>query len=120
MKPGDVEGLLRSYGVEPTWYLDTETGAGQIFGAQSGGALLTYPNTIIGYLFPEGSFLFLDAGVLDLGIVRDSVLNSTNDFSVFWESFETAAFVGVESLKLTLTACENGTVANPATAITCA
>jgi hypothetical protein len=119
VKPGDVDGLLASYGVDVTWYLDTETGAGQIFGAQSAGALLTFPNTIVWYIYPKASWLFLDGGVLDLGIVRDSTLNSTNDFQIFMETFEAAAFVGVESLKVTSTVCENGTVAAPATAFSC-
>lgn len=119
VKPGNVGALLSSYGVDITWYLDTETGAGQIFGAQSAGALLDFPSTAVWYIFPKGSWLFLDGGVLDLGIVRDSVLNSTNDFQIFLETFEAAAFVGVESLKVTSTVCYSGAVAAPATAITC-
>ncbi len=119
IKPGDTDALLRSYGVDPAWYLDTETGEGQIFGTQSAGVLLDFPNTLDAYLFPEGSFLFLDGGTLDLGVVRDSVLNSTNDFEVFAETFEAAAYIGVESLRIKATICPNGTVAAPATAFTC-
>ncbi len=116
--PGDVPGLLRSYGVEPSFYLDTETGAGQIFGTQSGGTLLDFPNTVVWYIYPEGSFLFLDGGTLDLGVVRDSTLNSTNDFEYFLETFEAAAFVGVESLKVTSTVCYSGATGGTTT-ITC-
>ena len=64
-------------------------------------------------LFPEGSFLFLDGGVLELGIVRDSVLNAENQFQIFGESFENVAFVGIESLWITTTVCPSGTVAAP-------
>lgn len=32
--------------------------------------------------------VYIDGGVLDLGIVRDSTLNSTNDYHVFGETFE--------------------------------
>lgn len=106
-------------GVNVSYYLDSETGAGQIFGAQDAGALLEFPDTVVWYLFPEGTWLFLDGGELDLGIVRDSVLNSTNDFQIFMETFEGAAKVGIESLKITSTVCPSGTYAPAATAITC-
>lgn len=115
-----IETLLGRYGVRPTWYYDTATGQGQIFDAQADGvAVDPFPTTVNGYVFPEGSFLFLDGGRLDLGIVRDSVLNSTNDYQIFAETFENLAFVGVESIEIEWTVCPSGTVAIPATAITC-
>jgi hypothetical protein len=114
-----VIALLRRYGVEPSFTLDGETGEGQVFGAQSAGDLLGFPVEVVWYIFPEGSFLFLDAGELNLGIVRDSVLNSTNDYQIFAETFENVAYVGVESLKVTSVLCPNGEVAAPTTAFTC-
>jgi hypothetical protein len=57
------------------------------------------------FLFPPGSWLFLDGGELDLGIVRDSTLSATNDFESFAETWEAAAFVGSESLAVTSTVC---------------
>ena len=117
--PGDVDGLLRRYGVEPTWYLDTATGAGQIITAQTDGPQRDFPAEIVYYLFPEGSFLFLDGGTLELGIVRDSTLNSTNDYQIFGETFENVAFVGPVSFEITSEICQSGTVAAPATALTC-
>jgi hypothetical protein len=42
--------------------------------------------------FPEGTFLYIDGGTLDLGLVRDSTLNSTNDFQVFGEIFNNTVF----------------------------
>jgi hypothetical protein len=30
---------------------------------------------VISYLFPEGTFARADAGVLDLGVIRDTTLN---------------------------------------------
>lgn len=38
-----------------------------------------------------GTFLYVDAGQLDLGIVRDSHLNAANDFQLFGETFENVA-----------------------------
>jgi len=84
--------------INVSWHLDGETG--QIFGAQADGALLGFPSNVIWYLFSEGTFLFLDGGTLDLGLVRDSTLNGTNDYKVFVETFEGVAKVGVESLRV--------------------
>ena len=115
-----VVAMLRELGgIEPSFTLDGETGQGQIFGAQAAGALLTFPSTITHYLFPEGSFLFLDGGELELGIVRDSVLNSTNDYQIFGETFENVAFVGVESLRITSTLCPAGATGGPAASLLC-
>lgn len=85
--------------INVSWQMDGE--AGQQFGAQAIGALLSYPESLIWYLFAEGTFIFLDGGTLDLGLVRDSVLNGTNDYKIFLETFEGVAKVGVESLKIT-------------------
>lgn len=85
--------------INVTWTIDGETG--QIQGAQADGALNNYPANVIWYLFAEGTFLFLDQGILDLGLVRDSMLNSTNDYKIFLETFEGVAKVGVESLRVT-------------------
>jgi hypothetical protein len=83
------------------------------FGAQQGSAakLLEFPDSISWYLFAEGSFLFLDGGTLDLGIIRDSSLVGTNDYKMFIETFENVAFVGVESLKITTALSINGVAA---------
>lgn len=85
--------------INVTWAMDGETG--QIFGAQAADtALAAYPDTVIWYLFAEGTFLFLDGGTLDLGLVRDSTLNGTNDYKIFLETFENVAKVGIESLRV--------------------
>lgn len=84
--------------------------SGQVFGPQGDGPLIGWPSTAVTYLYPEGSWLFLDGGTLDLGIVRDSVLNGTNDFQMFSESFEATHFHGVESYRLTMDICPDGTV----------
>ena len=47
------------------------------------------------YFFPEGAIQYLDAGRLDLGVVRDSTLDATNDYEVFFEVFESIANRGV-------------------------
>lgn len=104
-----IEGYLSARNISATWSLDGETG--QIIGAQGAGALVDFPSTTVWYLFAEGTFLFLDGGTLDLGLVRDSSLNGTNDYQMFVETFEAVAKVGIESLKVTSSLAENGTAA---------
>lgn len=102
----------------PSWYLDSKTGGNQIIAAQSTGVLNQFPATALAYVFAPGTFVVLDGGTLDLGVVRDSTLNTINRFRVFNESFEAAAFVGVESLEVSMTLCADGTY-GAAKAVTC-
>jgi hypothetical protein len=81
------------------------------FGSQGAAALLEFPDTFKWYLFAEGTFLFLDGGTLDLGIIRDSSLVGTNDYKMFVETFEGVAKVGIESLVITQTVNVNGVAA---------
>jgi hypothetical protein len=57
-----------------------------------------FPDTVTMNLFPEGDWLLLDGGELNLGIVRDSTLNARNRYQLFSESFQQPVFRGVESL----------------------
>lgn len=84
-----VAQILGQYGVNVSYYLDTpSTGTSQGFAAETADGLDAFPTAVQVALYPEGAFLHLDAGTLDLGIVRDSTLNSTNDFQIFGEQFE--------------------------------
>jgi chemotaxis protein histidine kinase CheA len=104
----EVRGYLASSNVDLVASLDLN-----VFGAQSGSAakLLEFPDTINWYLFAEGTFLFLDGGTLDLGIIRDSSLVGTNDYKMFVETFENVAKVGIESLAITSNISVNGVAA---------
>ncbi len=114
----EIDAMIRARNVDPWFFVDGETG--QIFGDQGVGPLNPWPSTMISYLYPEGSWSFLDAGMLDLGIVRDSTLNSTNDLQIFAETFEAVAFRGVESLKVTFDVCPDGTSSGTVDADLCA
>jgi hypothetical protein len=46
----------------------------------AGGTIPNFPEPFDSLLFTSGSFLFLDGGSLDLGLVRDSELNSRNRY----------------------------------------
>ena len=102
----EINGYLASSNVSLVASLDQN-----VFGAQSAGALNDFADSFTWYLFAEGSFIFLDGGTLDLGIIRDSGLVGTNDYKMFVETFEGVAFVGTEALKITSTISVNGVAA---------
>lgn len=104
----EIEGYLSGSNVDLVASLDLNS-----FGAQQGSAakLLEFPDQITWYLFAEGTFLFLDGGTLDLGIIRDSSLVGTNDYKMFIETFENVAKVGIESLAITSSLSINGVAA---------
>lgn len=104
-------------GANVTFFQDTTTAAGVPFtDPVSAGVLQSWPNFIEWFIFPEGSFLYLDGGALDLGLVRDSTLNSQNDYQIFYEEFFGLAFIGLESFKVTSNVCPNGLTAGTTTA----
>ena len=102
----EIEGYLAARGVNITFSPDLD-----VFGTQSTGAMNEYSDTFTWYIFAEGTFLFLDGGTLDVGIIRDSTLVGTNDYKMFVETFEGVAKVGVESLEVTSTISVNGVAA---------
>lgn len=125
----EINSWFATRDIAVTWFIDGEDG--QIFGAQAVGAtdvntgvtasasLMEFPEKLVWYLFSEGTFLFLDAGTLDLGLVRDSLLNGTNDYKIFLETFEGVAKVGQEALRiesaLSIRGASSGTVDVPVT-----
>jgi hypothetical protein len=113
---------LRSYGIEPTWYKDTpSTGVTQGFAAETASTIDDFPDVAQVALFPEGTFLHLDGGVLELGVVRDSTLNSTNDYQVFGETFENVARIGPTQAArwASVTICPAGSFPAAGTGISC-
>jgi hypothetical protein len=121
---GDVDSYLRSIGIDPVYYLDGDFTAGtdQIAdAAQAAGALEAFPDNVQWALYPEGEFLGIDSGVLELGIVRDSTLNSTNDFQVFGERFRNVVRIGPAQAAYweTTDICANGNFPPAGTTRTC-
>jgi hypothetical protein len=106
----EIDAYIAARGINASFALDTAAGASP-FGAQGSGAMNEFPDTFVWYIFAEGSFLFLDGGTLDLGVIRDSTLVGTNDYKMFVETFENVALVGVESLQVTSTINVNGVAA---------
>lgn len=111
MSEGQIEAFFTVRHINTTWLLDGESG--QVFADQTDGDLIGWPDEAITYLFVEGTWLHLDAGQIDFGLVRDSVLNATNDFQIFSEVFENVAFHGVPgtSARMAFDICPNGETA---------
>jgi hypothetical protein len=118
-----IVAYLGSVGIDPVFYLDTpSTGTTQLpDSAQTAAAIDSTPAVIQWAIYPEGAVLGVDMGVLELGIVRDSTLNSTNDFQVFGERFRNVALLGPaqSGMWVTTTYCSQGSFPPAGTARTC-
>lgn len=108
-----IDDWFRRRNVNPTWHLDginpadiTTPDPDIVVPQQSytlAAANTEVPNyigTVSTLIFREGDWKYLDGGELNMGLVRDSVLNSTNRFQTFREEFATAAHRGIESIHL--------------------
>ena len=82
-----------------------------VFDWQSISAETEWPATVQFLLYAPGTWIRLDGGTLDLGIVRDSTLNSQNNFQNFVETFEQVCQIGHESLAITVDVCASGAAA---------
>lgn len=123
---GDLEALmvaeatimawLRSRNITPVWHLDgLDDGtyaefdpdlviATQQFydNAAANAAIPDFITQAETVLAPVGEWNLLDGGTLDLGVVRDSTLNSQNRYQTFVETFEAPFFNGIESLRVVM------------------
>lgn len=71
---------------------------------------LTWPTTVDIFYYTPGSYVQFDGGTLNLGVTRDSVLNSTNDFNIFTEDFYCIGRRGPRGVNVTIPICPLGTV----------
>ena len=120
---GEIEAYLRSAGIDPVYYIDTATtGDSQLpDSSQTAAAIDGLPNTVQWAIYPQGAFLGIDSGTLELGIVRDSTLNSTNDFQVFGERFRNLVRIAPAQAAYWVTTdwCPSGQFPPAGTARTC-
>jgi hypothetical protein len=84
--------IANSGAIHPVWPGQSGSGAFQL----------------VWFLFVQGTYQYLDGGRLDLGVVRDSLLDASNDMEVFVEVFETVAFRGLESFQVQSTILPTG------------
>lgn len=113
-----IQSFFAIRNVNVSWFLDGESG--QIFDDQADGALVGWPSSVVTYLYAEGDWLFLDGGNLDFGIVRDSTLNEVNTFRMASETFEGSAFHGIESERIVIDTCPDGSTSAPVDINPCA
>lgn len=118
-----VEGWLTSRGLDVAWYNDTATNGGspnmKFNGIQIAGVLNPFPATVVWYMYAPGTWTRMDGGTLDVGLVRDSTLNRTNDLQMFMEEWTGMIFLGLESIKGTSTVCASGAAPAGITPATC-
>lgn len=100
---------FRRRNVNPTFHLDgiNPPAVGAVdaplqayTSAAAGTEVPNYIGTMSTLVFREGDWKYLDGGELNMGMVRDSVLNADNRFQTFREEFATAAHRGIESVHL--------------------
>lgn len=91
-------------GVRPQFvqdWLPLQTGTGEVGGGD--GYAEAYPSTVKFLLYAAGTFVRGIGPVIDLGVVRDSALNATNDHTAVWtEETDLIAKRGHESRVVTV------------------
>lgn len=108
-----VEAGLASRNLSVTWYYDDPTsfmGQNPLTTAQPGAKapLNDFPAEVVSFLYGPGTFVKLDGGTLDLGLVRDHALNKKNDFAMFMEEWLGFAQLGCESVRIDSLVCPSG------------
>jgi hypothetical protein len=72
--------------------------------------ITTYPSTVRGLMYAAGTVARGNGMSLDLGVVRDSTLNRTNDFTALWmEDCHLIAQFGHQVREYTINICQDGT-----------
>ncbi|MGI8425590.1 MAG: major capsid protein [Actinomycetota bacterium] len=115
-----IDACFRVRHIAPSFVLEGPTGLGQVFGAQGAGPLRDFPDVVVWFMWEEGSYLYLNGGTLDVGVVRSNTENRVNTFATFEEEFDNVACVGPQGWKIQTSICANGTAAPGGTLVTCA
>ena len=89
----EITSFFAARNVRVQWVSDWQVrGTGQ-FGNATG--LVAWPTTVNFMIFAAGTFLHGQGMTLDLGVIRDSVLNAENDYTAAWsEECHLIAMVG--------------------------
>lgn len=77
---------------------------------------IVWPATVQVLISYPGSYVRFDGGRLDIGVVRDSTLNKTNDYTAVWfEEFYCVGRRGPQGRLVTVNVCASGVVGSRAT-----
>jgi hypothetical protein len=102
---GQITSWLTNRGVRPQFTPDWQP-------LYNSTASLKWPATLTFATWLTGSYFSIDGGEIDLGVVRDSTLNSTNDFTAAWsEQFYQVCRRGPQGRKYTVPLDINGVTA---------
>jgi len=107
LSDADISRLFTANRVRVQWVNDWQVRAA----GQPGNAtpLVDWPATVDFMIYAAGTFIRGNGLSLDLGVVRDSVLNETNDHTAAWtEECHLIARVGHESRYYTIPVCTAG------------
>lgn len=105
----EIDAWFKAANINVQWLNDYQSFSAV---AQGPGATLTWPTTVNFLLYAPGTFVRFDNGILDLGVIRDSVLNATNDYTAAWtEEFYCIGLKGYESRLVTVPICPSGVTA---------
>jgi hypothetical protein len=102
----DVVAWFTRRGVRPQFLADYQP-------LSTGGAPATgWPANVTFLIWIAGAYVMLDGGRIDLGVVRDSTLNATNDFTLAWsEQFYSVAQRGPGARSYTVPLSVDGVTA---------
>lgn len=101
--------LFDAIGVRIQWVGDWQTRSAGYFGTST--VLTAWPSTVQFMMYAPGTFVLGQGLRLDLGIIRDSILNATNDHTAEWmEECWLIAKPGHESRRGIINICPDGTV----------
>jgi hypothetical protein len=99
--------MLNALGLRVQWLVDWQANANGYPGQSA--AATAWPSTVQALLFAPGTWVLGEGLELNLGIIRDSTLNATNDFTLAWmEECWLMAKFGHESRNITIPICPNG------------
>lgn len=106
----EIIGTFTSRNVRPQFVSDWQVRGTGLPGVSTEN-LAAWPTTVDFLLFAAGTFVHGTGLQLDLGVIRDSVLNAENDYSALWaEECHLIAKVGHASRRYTLALRVDGTV----------
>jgi hypothetical protein len=107
---GMIADWLTQRGIRAQFVADWQVGSTGLLGQAT--PATSWPTSVQFLLYAAGTWLRGNGLRLDLGIIRDSTLNATNDYTASWmEECYLTARIGHESRLVTVPICPNGATA---------
>lgn len=109
LSDAEIDALFSAYRARVQWVADWQIRSTGLPGQAAATGLNAWPDTVQFMLYAAGTFILGNGLSLDLGVVRDSVLNETNDHTASWtEECHLIARVGHESRLYSVPVCVGG------------